>query len=220
MAAPTGSTRLTINTTPSRTAIVRNRTAAASCSIRAVGACPRKRLAVPTIQAMFARPSSPPAASPVITRGWPMATIAAATRPRNPSKITDVISSNRRSSPTPTHLLHEPPHDTVTAPQNPEQQPHQEEPGRSVKGPVGEVAETQPDQHRGGELEANAGLETEGRQHAGFLPLIRRGHHCLPELGLNRSKLISRGIRDAIGRAPEPNSSAADSPEATHDDDA
>src|SRR5437870_1406944 len=103
-----------------------------------------------------------------------MATMMAPSTTRNASKTTDVISSNRRSSPTPTHLLHQPPHHAVTAPQDPEQQPHQEEPGRRVKGPVGEVAEAQPNQHRGGELEADAGRETEGRQHAGVLALIRR----------------------------------------------
>src|SRR5437660_144271 len=58
-----------MSTTPSRTAIVRNRIAAASCSIRAVGACPRNRLAVPTIQTMLPRPSSPPATNPAIARG-------------------------------------------------------------------------------------------------------------------------------------------------------
>src|SRR6266851_2728620 len=135
-----------------------------------------------------------------------MATIAAPTTQRNASKTTDAVSSNRRSSPTPTYLLHEPPHDTVTAPQNPEQQPHQEEPGRRVKGPVGEVAKTQPNQHRGGELEADAGREAKGRQHAGVLVLIRRGHHCLRELGLNWINRIRGRIHDAIGRGPEPTS--------------
>src|ERR1700682_5484310 len=133
-----------------------------------------------------------------------MATIAAATTQRKASKTTDVVSSNRRSSPTPTYLLHEPPHDTVTAPQNPEQQPHQEEPGRRVQGPVSQVAKTQPNQHRDGELEADAGREGKGRQHAGVLVLIRRGHHCLQKLGLNQIKLISVRIHDAIGRGPEP----------------
>src|SRR5258708_17168515 len=114
-----------------------------------------------------------------------MATIAAPTTPRNASKTTDVVSSNRRSSPTPTYLLHEPPHDTVTAPQNPEQQPHQEEPGRCVQGPVSDVAKTQPNQHGDSELEADAGREAQGRQHAGVLALFRPGHPCLPELSLN-----------------------------------
>src|ERR1700737_5597432 len=119
-----------------------------------------------------------------------MATIAAATTQRKASKTTDVVSSNRRSSPTPTYLLHEPPHDTVTAPQNPEQQPHQEEPGRRVQGPVSEVAKTQSNQHRDGELEADARREAKGRHHAGVLLLIRRGHHCLQKLGLNQMKFI------------------------------
>src|ERR1700736_3899712 len=119
-----------------------------------------------------------------------MATIAAATTQRKASKTSDVVSSNRRSSPTPTYLLHEPPHDTVPAPPNPEQQPHQEEPGRRVQGPVGEVAKTQPNQRCDGELEADAGREAKGRQHAGVLVLIRRGHHCLQKLGLNHPKLI------------------------------
>src|SRR5260370_32428122 len=114
-----------------------------------------------------------------------MGTSGAPTRWRTASKPTDVASATRRSSPTPTYFLHEPPHDTVTAPQNPEQQPHQEEPGRRVKGPVGEVAKTQPNQHRGGELEADARREAKGRQHGGVLGLIRRGHHSLRELALN-----------------------------------
>src|ERR1700737_2128541 len=135
-----------------------------------------------------------------------MATIAAATTQRKASKTTDVVSSNRRSSPTPTYLLHEPPHDTVTAPQNPEEQPHQEEPGRRVQGPVSQVAKTQPNQHRDGELEADAGREGKGRQHAGVLVLIRRGHHCLQKLGLNQMKLISVRSHEAIGRGPDPTS--------------
>src|SRR5260370_13804071 len=170
-----------MSTTPSSTAIVRNRIAAASCSMRAVGACPRNRRAVPTIQTILARPSSPPATSPAIARGGPMATIAAPTTHRNASKTTDVVSSNRRSSPTPNYLLHEPPHDTVTAPQNPEQQPHQEEPARRVKGPVGEAAKTRPNQHRGGELEADAEREAKGRQHGGVRRRNRRRHHSLRE---------------------------------------
>src|SRR5437667_7068649 len=179
-----------MSTTPSRTAIVRNRIAAASCSIRAVGACPRNRLAVPTIQTMLPRPSSPPATNPAIARGWPMAIMAAPITQRNASKTADVVSSNRRSSPTPRYLLHQPAHDTVPAPQNPEEQPHQKEPGRRVQGPVSDVAETQPNQHGDGKLEADAGREAKGRQHAGVLVLIRRGHHCLQKLGLNRCKLI------------------------------
>src|ERR1700680_802353 len=139
-----------------------------------------------------------------------MATMAAPTTQSKASKTSDVVSSNRRSSPTPTYLLHEPPHDTVTAPQDPEQQPHQEEPGRRVQGPVSEVAKTQPNQHRDGELEADARREAKGRQHAGVLALIRRGHHCLQKLGLNRSKLIRGPIRNAIGHGPEPGSPSSD----------
>src|ERR1700686_3473288 len=116
---------------------------------------------------MLARPSSPPAISPATARGGPATMRPPPMTSRKATNTSDAVTSNRRRSLTSTHLLHHHSHDAIAPRQNPEQQPHQQEPGRCVKGPVGEVAETQPNQHRSGELEADAGREAQRRPHAG-----------------------------------------------------
>jgi len=111
-----------------------------------LGRIQRKRLAVPTIQTMLARPSSPPATRPATARSDPPRSGLRRPPPGRRPNTSEAITRTGAGHSLRRISFITIPHDAIATRQNPEQQPHQQETRAMCGSPVGEVAETQPNQ--------------------------------------------------------------------------